>query len=218
MDDESERDPHVARPNDLPVDSAGSMSLLLRDWAANEQEIARRIHVEYFPRLRKLSHNLLQGLVSANVEADDVVQSAIMSFCIYMRGERATQNKGRDDVWRLLCRIAACKASRRRQRQTRGLRGGRLLAMSDLATDNGAGRVEDLIQDLTTEDIDLVLKDAIEHLDESLRPIALMVMEGRSQQEISEVLNVSRRTVIRKFDLTKRLLASLLDDSSADSD
>lgn len=205
-------------PSDSPRDPAGSMSLLLKDWAANEQEIARRIHVDYFPRLRRLSQRLLQGLTSANAEADDVVQSAIMSLCMYMRGESAPPNKGRDDVWRLLCRIAACKASRRRQRQTRGLRGGRLVAMTDVAAVGDGVRADDILEDLTTEDIDLVLQDAIEQLDESLRPIALMVMEGRTQQEISEVLNVSRRTVVRKFDLVKRLLSSLLDERPADSD
>lgn len=198
---------------DSEPDPAGSMSLLLKNWSANEHEIARRIQLEYFPRLRRLSERKLQGLPGANVEADDVVQSAIKSLCRYMRRDATPQDKNRDDVWRLLCRIAACKASRRRERQTRGLRGGRLFVTSDIAGRDDSDRVEETLQELSPDDFDLIVHDAIQRLDASLQPIALMVMEGKTQQEISESLDVSRRTVVRKFDLVKRLLAAWLDDS-----
>jgi DNA-directed RNA polymerase specialized sigma24 family protein len=200
---------------DHQAEPTGSMTLLLKDWTSNEDEISRRVQAEYFPRLRRLSQKLLQGLTAANTEADDVVQSAVMSFCLYMRREQAGSDKDRDDVWRLLAHIAACKAARRRQRQTRGLRDGRLLSMTDASAGNSEFRLEDYLEELTGDDIDLVVRDAIEHLDESLQPIALMVMHGQSQQEISEILGVSRRTVVRKFDLVKRLLSTLLDGETS---
>jgi DNA-directed RNA polymerase specialized sigma24 family protein len=205
---------HDSSHEPLSDDPTGSMSVLLRDWASNEQEIARRIQVEYFPRLRTMSQRLLRGLPSANTEADDVVQSAIISFCLYMRGGKATPDKSRDDVWRMLCRIAAWKASRRRQRQTRGLSGGRLMAMTDMAAHEGAARFEETLEDLTTDEIDLSLHDAIACLDAALQPIAFMVMQGMTHQEISEALDVSRRTIVRKFDLIKHLLIPLLDDEN----
>jgi DNA-directed RNA polymerase specialized sigma24 family protein len=112
--------------NDLPDEAGGSMSLLLENWSENEGQIAEIIAEEYFPRLRRFAQRVLGGLPGAAAEADDVVQSAIKSLCLFMRRQSSTEDKDRDDVWRLLCHIVARKAARRRQRQTRGLRGGRV--------------------------------------------------------------------------------------------
>lgn len=196
---------------ETPVDPAGSMSVLLLHWGANEEEIARRIQADFFPRLRRLSQNALGGLPGAAFEADDVVQSAIKSFCRFMRRQTAIGDKDRDDIWRLLCHFAVCKASRRRERQTRGLRGGRVVPMSDLPGGEQSLEGNALLYNLSTDEFDLILQEAIERLDESLRPVALLVMEGMTQAEIANRLGCSRRTVIRKFDLVKRLLRSALE-------
>lgn len=189
----------------------GSMSMLLQNWTANENQIAQWIQAEYFPRLRNLSARVLQGLPGANVDADDVIQSALKSFCLYMRRNASADGKDRDDVWRLLCHIAARKASRRRKRQTRGLSGGVVIAMTDLTDNEDSHPIDGIIQQLSSDEFDLIIKDAVESLDQSLQPIALMVMEGKSQEEISQTLNCSKRTVIRKFHLVKTLLKSVLE-------
>lgn len=202
--------------DDLPKEHRGdrlrgSMSVLLQNWKENENEIAQWIQLEYFPRLRNLSARVLQGLPGANVEADDVIQSALKSFCLYMRRQALTDDKDRDDVWRLLCSIAARKASRRRKRQTRGLSGGRVVAMTDLSDNDRSHPIDGIVQQLSTDEFDLIIKDAVESLDPSLQPIALMIMEGKSQEEISHVLTCSKRTVIRKLHLIKTLLKSVLE-------
>jgi DNA-directed RNA polymerase specialized sigma24 family protein len=195
--------------DDLPPDAAGSLSVLLQDWAANEDRIAEKIDLEFFPRLRRFAHRVLGRLPGAAAEADDVVQSALKSLCLYMRRRSLSNDADRDDVWRLLCCIAARKASRRRQRQTRGLRGGRVQPLSDLA--DGDAPIDHLLREIPPAEFDLDVHDAIAQLDESLQPVALLVLEGRTQAEISDALGCSRRTVIRKFDLIKRLLASSLE-------
>lgn len=196
--------------DDARFDAAGSLSILLQDWGANEGRIAEKIDLEFFPRLRRFAHRVLGQLPGAATEADDVVQSALKSLCLYMRQQPATQDKDRDDVWRLLCRIAARKASRRRQRQTRGLSGGRVHPLTDLAGEDGMLPLDALLQQVSADEFDLDIRDAIAQLDESLQPIALLVLEGRSQSEISDKLGCSRRTVIRKFELIKELLRSVL--------
>ncbi|MEZ5951641.1 MAG: sigma-70 family RNA polymerase sigma factor [Planctomycetaceae bacterium] len=197
-------------PDDPLPDSAGSMSLLLQDWSANEERIAEKIAVEYFPRLRRFSQRVLGLLPGAATEADDVVQSAIKSLCLFMRRQSDACDKDRDYIWRLLCHIAARKASRRRLRQTRGLRNGRLHPISDLATD-GSFSVEDALEHVSPAEFDLMIQDVVANLDKSLQIIALLVMEGKTQSEISDILGCSRRTVIRKFDMIKRLLQTALE-------
>ena len=191
-----------------PTDPTGSMSLLLQNWTVNENQIAEKIDLAYFPQLKRLARQVLGGLPGAAAEADDVVQSAIKSLCLFMRRQSSTLDKNRDDVWRLLCYIAKRKAKRRLARQTRGLRGGRVHPLTDM--DDGEIQIDDLLQPIPPDEFDLIVRDAIEQLDESLKPIALMVMEGRSQTDISELLGCSRRTVIRKFELIKRLLKTFL--------
>jgi DNA-directed RNA polymerase specialized sigma24 family protein len=201
------------------ADAAGSMTVLLQNWAGNEDRIAERIDGEFLPRLRRLAHRVLGHLPGAAAEADDVVQSAIKSLCLYMRRQSDGQNKDRNDVWRLLCHIAARKASRRRQRQTRGLRGGRVHPFSDFGGPDDFANIEELLQEVPPGEFDLDVQEAVERLDAALQPIALLVMEGRSQSDISALLGCSRRTVIRKFELVKVLLrASLEPGDSQNSD
>lgn len=193
-----------------PAAAAGSMTVLLQNWAGNEGRIAERIDGELLPRLRRLAQRVLGGLPGAATEADDVVQSAIKSLCLYMRRQSDGHNKDRDDVWRLLCHIAARKAARRRQRPTRGLRGAAVRPFSDFGGSDDAADLEDLLQEVPPEDFDLDVQEAVERLDASLQPIALLVMKGRSQADIAEWLGCSRRTVIRKFELIKALLRNSL--------
>lgn len=197
-------------PNDPADDPAGSMSLLLRNWSANENRIAERINTDYFPRLRRFAQRVLKGLPGAAAEADDVVQSAMKSLCRYMRHLPESAEKDREDIWRLLAHIAARKAGRRRQRQTRGLRDGRVVPITDIGGDD-AFRLDELLVDVSVEEFDLSVQEALERVDESLRPIVLLTMEGRTQAEISDLLGCSRRTVIRKLDLARRILQRLLD-------
>jgi DNA-directed RNA polymerase specialized sigma24 family protein len=197
------------------ADAAGSMTVLLQNWAGNEDRIAERIDGEFLPRLRRLAQRVLGRLPGAAAEADDVVQSAIKSLCLYMRRQSDDQNKDRNDVWRLLCHIAARKASRRRERQTRGLRGGAVHPFSDFAEADEARGLDELLHDVPPGEFDLDVQEAVERLDASLQPIALLVMEGRSQADIGALLGCSRRTVIRKFELIKALLRTSLESGDS---
>lgn len=188
--------------------SAGSLTVLLQNWAGNEDRIAERIDGELLPRLRRLAHRVLGRLPGAAAEADDVVQSAIKSLCLFMRRQSDGQ-KDREDIWRLLCHIAARKASRRRQRQTRGLRGVSVHPFSDFGGHDSLG-LEELLEGVAPDDFDLDVQESVERLDASLQPIVLLMMQGQSQADIADRLGCSRRTVIRKFELIKALFRESL--------
>ena len=83
--------------------------------------------------------------------------------------------------------------------------------MTDITPDGGPTQLDRLLREVRSHEFDVIVHDAIESLDQSLQPVALMVMEGMTQNEISRALQCSRRTVVRKFDLVKRLLRAIFE-------
>jgi RNA polymerase sigma factor (sigma-70 family) len=187
------------------ADEPASLSVLLADWTAAESAAVRRIYGDYFPRLRALSQRVLGRLPGAATDADDVVQSALQSLCRFMRARGDDAARDRDDIWRLLCHVVTRKSQRRVQRQTRGLRGGKLRPATDL--EGADGPAWDVVAStLPTEQFDVLVAEALEGLDPPLQQIALLALEGWTQAEIAEQLGCARRTVIRKFELIRGAL------------
>ena len=71
--------------------------------------------------------------------------------------------------------------------------------------------MEDALEHVSPAEFDLMIQDVVANLDKSLQIIAMLVMEGKTQSESSDILGCSRRTVIRKFDMIKRLLQTALE-------
>jgi DNA-directed RNA polymerase specialized sigma24 family protein len=93
--------------NSCEDSEVGSVSQLVQQWEAQESPAVERIYLDYFPKLQVLARRVLGGLPGASIDAEDAAQSAIKSFCRYMRKLDQPNQKHRDDVWRILCKIAA---------------------------------------------------------------------------------------------------------------
>ncbi|MCA9005232.1 MAG: HTH domain-containing protein [Planctomycetaceae bacterium] len=193
-------------------DENGSITALINAWSVDEGAAMKRLEQEYFQRLRALSQRVLQGFPGAAAEADDVVQSALKSLCRLMRRQDTPRDKDRNDLWRLLCRIVVFKSRKRMRSQTRGLPGGQVRPMTDFTSPDQSFQLESALQQISTSEFDLIIHDALEQLDEPLKKIAIMIMEGCTQAEMATRLGCSRRTIIRKIELLKSLLASILED------
>lgn len=192
-------------------DATETLSRLVQRWSESEAAAMERLYRDYFPRLRALSRRTLGQFPGAGAEADDVVQSAFKSLCRFMRSQPDDSARHRDDLWRILCQIVACKSRRRVTRQTRGLRGGRVHPVTDLAAASGEDPLAALWQTVTPVEFDICLEEALEQLSPSLRKIALLTIEGQTQADIAARLNCSRRTIIRKLELIRETLAGCLD-------
>ena len=128
-----------------------------------------------------------------------------------MRAQPDDAQRDREDIWRILCHIVACKSRRRVTRQTRGPRGGRVRPLTDLEPASGELPLSDRLGSVSPQEFDVCLEEALERLDPTLRQIALLTMEGWTQAEIAERLDCSRRTVIRKLELVRGSLAELVE-------
>lgn len=192
-----------------PPDAKASLSQLIERWPQGESAAVERIHQEYFRRLAALSRRVLAGLPGARTEAEDVVQSAMQSLCRFMRRKDDGRAMGRDDIWRLLCHIVACKSRRRIQRQTRGLPGGKVRPESDFAADSPLSRLSD---DFSADEFDRLLVETLEALDPALQRIAVLAIEGFTQEEISQRIGCSKRTIIRKMEIIRQSVLQSLQE------
>jgi DNA-directed RNA polymerase specialized sigma24 family protein len=169
-------------------------------------EAAQKLWQEYFQQLVRLARMRMQTTARRAADEEDVALSAFHSFCRGIENGRYPQIANRDDLWRLLVTITLNKvfhAVRDAGRQKRG--GGWKLV--DLADKDGV-LLEELVGREPTPEFAAQIAEQVEHLlgrlnDQTLFRIAVWKMEGYTQGEIAERLNVAERTIERKVRLIR---------------
>ena len=135
--------------------------------------------------------------------------SAFDAFCTAAARGRFPRLDDRDDLWRVLVTVTERKATellRRQRRLKRG--GGRVVPEADVA-----GPERDLLDQLagtapTPEFAALVAEEYRRRLaalpDPVLRRVAVLKMEGYSNEEIAGRIGLGPRSVARQLDLIRR--------------
>ena len=191
----------------------GSITEWIGGLKAGDEEAAQRVWERYFDRLVQLARDRLRAARRAGADQDgeDVALSALNSVCLGAAGGRFPRLADRNGLWVLLVVIAARKAinsARDQRRRKRG--GGRVLAETDLAdvgADGEAPLARVVGREPTPELAALVaesLQARLEGLDDVLRRIALLRLEGYTNGEIAARLGCTERTVIRKIEVIRR--------------
>jgi DNA-directed RNA polymerase specialized sigma24 family protein len=187
----------------------GSVTRWLGKLKAGDPDAAQRLWARYFADLVRLARACLQKAPRAAEDEEDVALSAFDSFCTAAARGRLPRLDDRDDLWRVLVTVTERKASDLRWRQRRLKRGGgRVAPEADVA-----GPEEDLLDHLagtapTPEFAALVAEEYRLRLaalsDEALRQVAVLKMEGYSNEEIAGRIGLGLRSVVRKLDLIRR--------------
>jgi DNA-directed RNA polymerase specialized sigma24 family protein len=191
----------------------GSITGWIGGMKAGDEEAARRVWERYFDRLVQLARDRLRAARRAGADQDeeDVALSALNSVCLGAAGGRFPRLADRNGLWVLLVVVAARKAinsARDQRRRKRG--GGRVLAEADLVAGGGDGEgplARVVGREPTPELAALVaesLQIRLEGLDDVLRRIALLRLEGYTNGEIAARLGCAERTVIRKVEVIRR--------------
>jgi DNA-directed RNA polymerase specialized sigma24 family protein len=187
-----------------------SVSRWIVSLKAGEPDAAQKLWQRYFLDLVRLARARLRGAPQAVADGEDAALSAFDSFCRGAARNRFPRLDDRDDLWRLLVVITERKAldqARRQQRRKRG--GGKIVGMPERANDDidGRGIAGLRSPELTPEFAALVAdeyRDLLAQLrDDWLRAVAQLRMEGYSNEEVSERLGCSLRTVARKLELIR---------------
>ena len=191
----------------------GSVTHWLGALKGGDAAAAQRLWERYFDRLVRLARAKLGAMPRGAADEEDVALSAFHSFCQGAARGRFPRLDDRDNLWRLLVTITARKALdqvRRQARQKRG--GGRVLVGSAQAGGeddaDGAG-LEQVEGREPTPQFAAMVADECRRLlaaldDETLRQVALLRMEGYSDEEIAARVDCSLRTVSRKLALIRK--------------
>lgn len=192
----------------------GSISHWLVDLQAGRDidEAARGLWERYFDRLVNLARGKLKAKRVPLADEEDVALSAFDSFCAAAAAQRFPQLDSREDLWRLLVTITARKAIAQQQRERRQKRGGgRVLneaALEGAEPDSGVG-LDQVVGSEPTPEFAAQVADELGRLlsllrDDVLRQIALLRMEGYTNEQVGTQLGCSVRSVERKLDLIRR--------------
>ncbi len=166
-----------------------------------------RIWQHYFDRLVRSVRGRLYGQNRAVSDEEDIVLSVFDSFYNAAENGRFPDLSDRDDLWRLLLRMAARKVVDKRRHDRRQRRGGDVTLHSlDHADDDQ--RIIEAIGDEPSPEMVLMMQESLEmffsHLGVGqLRDLAGAKLEGYSNAELAQRFGCSERTIERRLHLIR---------------
>ena len=188
------------------MSDGGSITRWFDSLQAGDREAAQGLWRRFASRLIGLARARLRAAPRRAADEEDAVLSAFGSFCRGAEQGRFPQVHDRGDLWNLLVAITIRKVSDQVQHERRQKRGGgAVLGEADLARGSDAdGAFEDIIAREPTPQLAAEMAEQCHRLlellqDEDLRSIALLKMEGYTNDEIASRLDCVRSTVQRKL-------------------
>jgi RNA polymerase sigma factor (sigma-70 family) len=194
---------------------------LLRSGDEEEREMAALlIWRRYFRDLLELARNNLNRRVRRREDEEDVLQSMYKSFCLrQQRGE--FDLAGRDALWKLLVTITLCKArnaAKAQGREKRDFRREQTMPVDD-ESQSAQWALEQMDAAGPSPAEAAVLNEALERrlealTDPELRQIALWRLEGYTNREIADRLDMTERSVERRTERIREKWLSYDDGGS----
>jgi RNA polymerase sigma factor (sigma-70 family) len=189
----------------IALSSPGSVTDWINRLKDSDQAAAQQLWERYFRQLLALARKKLKGTPCAAADEEDVVQSAFKSLFVGISRGRFPQLSDRDSLWPLLVLITARKAldlQEYNRRQKRG--GGRVRGESAWAESSGCAGLEQVLSSAPTPAFAVQAAEECRRLlglltDPQLRQVAELKMEGRTNQEVAELIGRSVPTVERKL-------------------
>ncbi len=199
---------------DLDADSElGSVSQLWQQYRGGDNTAASDLYERLLPRMYAVARKSIGPIAKRGVEADDVVQSAMMSFMRYTDRDGLSDDKKREDLWSLVATFTARKAIehfRRERTLKRG--GGKVVGENALqAADGYDGKLSELVYQMPTQEFDLAIEELLAPLDQEMTRILLLKMSSYTNREIADFLECTDRKIERKLARTRAEFRSLID-------
>lgn len=161
-------------------------------WVAHlkdgDEHAARHIWERFFERAASLARRRLGGVVRRSVDEEDVAVSAMHALCAGARDGRFRRLENRDDLWQILAMITSRKAWNVVRAASRRPELGEsavtpVSAGRDATRPPGIGAVPDeKFVDAMTATCD----DLLERLEPKLKAVALLKLEGFTNEEIAK--------------------------------
>lgn len=190
----------------------GSVTHWIDDIKRGSPAAAQKLWERYFPQLVRLARDRLRAAPTGMADEEDVALSVMDRFCRAAQEGRFPDLAGRDDLWRLLLRMTARRATDLARHETRHRRGGGRAAgqLGGGSAEMGAGELgpAGIVDESPSPEFAAMMADECHRLlallgDSQLRAIAVAKMEGCSNDEIARQLVCSLRTVERRLKLIR---------------
>jgi DNA-directed RNA polymerase specialized sigma24 family protein len=188
-------------------ESAGSVSRWISDLKAGDSLALQPLWDRYYATLVERARAKLRALGGSKAvnDEEDLALSAFESLYQGVREGRFPRLEDRDDLWRLLVHLTACKAvdqHRAENRQKRG--GGRIIN-----EDEGNALDQIIGTEPSPEFAAMVAEEYRRRLDELgdeiLKRIAELKLACYSNDEIRQQLDCSLRTVTLRLELIRKI-------------
>jgi len=175
---------------------------------SGDAEAAQRLWQDYFSRLVGFAQRKLGDAPRRVADEEDIALSAINSFCAAAARGQFPQLNDREDLWRLLLTITARKAihqlrDARRQKRGQGrVRGESVFARADAREELGG--IDEIAGAEPSPSFAAEVADELRRLlqglgDDSVRDVAILKLQGLSNDEIAARLQCGLRTVERRL-------------------
>jgi DNA-directed RNA polymerase specialized sigma24 family protein len=194
----------------MTTDPQGSVTRLIGELAGGDADrAALGLWERYFDQLVHLARARLKSRPRGPADEEDAALSAFDSLCRGVAAGRFPRLGGRDELWRLLVTITARKVADQIQHEGRQKRGGgRVVGEADLEARRAEGEAGAFAQVVGTEPTPAfvaMMGEEVRELfgrlpDETLRVVALLKMEGYTNEEIATSLDCALRSVERKLE------------------
>ncbi len=169
---------------------------------------AQKLWEAYSEKLLRYAKKKLACMPRRAVDEEDVIVSAMNSyFAAAKTGQLAPEN--RNELWKLLTTITVRKANAQIRRHYAQKRGGGVVRgesvfLDRMATDQEHYGINQVIDDRNLDVMSGQLIQMCEEKltmlnDDSLREVAILRLEGYSNDEMAEQLHCSRATIKRKL-------------------
>jgi RNA polymerase sigma factor (sigma-70 family) len=191
-----------------------SVSEWIEGLKAGRESAATQLWNRFYTRLLALARRRLGDAPRRAADEEDVVVSAMESFFRRAQEGQFPVLRDRDDLWHLLFKIIDRKAVDLRRGQGRRKRGGgKVRGESALRGPPGdsheQGGLEQVAGPEPTPEFEVAVSESLGHLlgllDDELRQIALLKLEGHTNTEIAEIIGRSLPTVERRLKLIRDL-------------
>src|SRR5262245_47269266 len=190
--------------------SDGSVSFLLVDVKSGDPAACQRLWERYFEKVVHLARNRLGEVPRRAADEEDVALSAFDSFVRGAQQGRFPRLDDRSDLWRLLVVITTRKAANQINHEATQKRGGGRVVGEEAGAHEEEGLLALALSREPSPEMAAEMTSECHRLFGLLRKpemclLALLKMEGFTNEEAAEKLGCARATVQRMLQLIQEV-------------
>lgn len=196
------------------MNERGSITAWIGDLRGGQRDAAHDLWCRYYSRLISLARKRLGDSPRRVADEDDVVNRAFNSFCSGAAEGRFPKLNDREDLWQILVMLTARKATDQVKTDRRLKRGAGVVrgesVFLDAFDENELAQIDQVVGHEPTPEFAVQVAEEFDRMlnaldDATLRSVAVAKMEGYSNAEIAERLQVQTRTIERKLRLIREI-------------